>query len=84
MSVTQREKPTNGKGKPPLCPNGVECSVAQSAADTLGLIDSRFARVEDALARLHTEALDFRGALLESHENILRELRGLRGEVDGA
>jgi hypothetical protein len=40
--------------------------------------------MEEALARLHTEALDFRGALLESHENILRELRGLRGEVDGA
>jgi hypothetical protein len=84
MRTPTLSDPTNGRNKVKLCPNGVDCSVAQSAADTLGVIDARFTRMEEALARLHTEALDFRGALLESHENILRELRGLRGEVDGA
>jgi alpha-L-fucosidase len=65
----------NGKGKQVMCPNGVECEVAQSAADTLSLIDARFTRVEESLARLHTEALDFRQAVLESHEQVLKSLR---------
>ena len=68
-------KPRNGKGKLSRCPNAPECDVAQSAADTLGLIDARFTRVEESMGRLHTEALDFRKAVLESHDEILKVLR---------
>ena len=68
-------KPRNGKGKVVRCPNAPECEVAQAAADTLGVIDARFTRMEDSVARLHTEALDFRRVVLESHEEILKVLR---------
>lgn len=82
---TQATKPTNGRGRVVQCPGGVECTVAQSAADTLGVIDSRFARVEDSITRLHDEALNFRRVMIESHEELLSEVRALRREeVDGA
>ena len=65
----------NGKGKRLTCPHAPECETVQTAADALGMIDARFTRVEESMGRLHTEALDFRRAVLESHEEILTELR---------
>ena len=65
----------NGKGKVVRCPNAPECEVAQAAADTLGVIDARFTRMEESQARLHTEALDFRRVVLESNEESLKVLR---------
>ena len=65
----------NGKGKVVKCPNAPECETVQTAADALGMIDARFTRMEDSVARLHTEALDFRKIVLESNDEILKVLR---------
>ena len=65
----------NGKGRRVTCPHAPECETVQTAADTLGVIDARFTRVEDSISRLHTEALDFRRVMIESHDEVLKALR---------
>lgn len=49
---TTTPTPTNGKGKTIQCPNALECQVAQSAGDTLSLIDQRLERLERGLTEL--------------------------------
>lgn len=68
----------NGKGRNTRS-TLMEETLAQSAADTLSIIDARFTRVEESLTRLHSEALDFRRAVLESHDEVLAALRRMEG-----
>jgi uncharacterized protein (DUF1499 family) len=73
-------KGRNGKGAKIQCPNAPDCVVAQAAADTLSLIDSRLVEMQNALQRVHEEALDFRKAVLDSHDEVLSALRRLERE----